>query len=334
MQPFANILVGVDLARFDPLDSAGPSPSVLEPVHWGIQLAKINSARLLFFSASNLSDDTLSLLAEDDRSYVINNILRSGNQILDNLVQMAKKEGVEAQSKLEPGEGWLEIIRQVLRAKHDLVVVGTRNISDLGHKLFGNTGMKLFRRCPCPVLVTKPLTFARGILGADVRSSFNNGGSPLKILVATNLRPPSEQVLRLGITLANQTNAHLDILHVVEYRLQEVCNIGLPDAKQQQYRRKAQEQAEKALQALLDTTEYKSLGSRIQIHLGGDVILPDVAIQRFIEKNHIHLLIMGTIGRGGIRGIMIGNTAERLLPQVECSVLAIKPPDFVCPIEG
>jgi universal stress protein E len=276
----------------------------------------------------------LSPLAEEDRTYVLENVRHKGDMILESLVQQAKKEGVEARSKLVPGQGWLEIIRQVLRDKHDLVVVGTRNLKDLGHKLFGNTCMKLFRRCPCPVLVTKPLTFACGFLGADTRSSAVTGSSPLKILVATNLKPPSEQVLRLGIALANQMNAHLDILHVVEYDLQEVCNIGLPDAKQQQYRRKVQAKAEQALQAQLETTDYKALGPRLQVHLGGDVIVPDVAIQRFIETNQIHLLIMGTIGRGGIRGIMIGNTAERLLPEVSCSVLAVKPPDFVCPIEA
>jgi universal stress protein E len=38
--------------------------------------------------------------------------------------------------------------------------------------------------------------------------------------------------------------------------------------------------------------------------------------------------------KGGIRGIMIGDTAERLLREVGCSVLAVKPPDFVCPVEG
>jgi universal stress protein E len=42
---------------------------------------------------------------------------------------------------------------------------------------------------------------------------------------------------------------------------------------------------------------------------------------------------MGTIGRGGMQGIMIGNTAERLLPEIQCSLLAVKPPDFVCPIK-
>ncbi len=334
MQLFTNILVGVDLARYEPLDSAGPNPHVLEPVHWSIQLAKTSSARLLFFSASNLRDDALSPLAEEDRTSVLKSISQKGNTILENLVQQAKKEGVEGQSKLVAGEGWLEIIRQVLRGKHDLVVVGTRDLKDVGHKLFGNTCMKLFRRCPCPVLVTKPLTFARGMLGTDVRSRSDPRVSALNILVATNLKPPSEQVLRLGIALANQMNARLHILHVVEYGLHEVCNIGLPDAKQEQYRRKVLASAEQALQAQLETTDYKALGPRIQVHLVGEVSRPDVAIQRFIDTNHIHLLVMGTIGRGGIRGIMIGNTAERLLPDVHCSVLAVKPPDFVCPVEG
>jgi universal stress protein E len=178
------------------------------------------------------------------------------------------------------------------------------------------------------------LTFASGILGADLRSDSDNGASPLNILVATHLQPPAEQVLRLGINLANQMNAHLHILHVVEYELQEVCNIGLPDAKQENSRRKVRDQAQEALQALLDKTDYKALGSRLEVHLAGDVILPDVAIQRFIEAHQIHLLVMGTIGRGGVGGIMIGNTTERLLPGVPCSVLAVKPPDYVSPVEA
>ena len=119
----------------------------------------------------------------------------------------------------------------------------------------------------------------------------------------------------------------------MEYKLDDVCNTGLPDAKQDEYRRKVRAGAQEALHAQLAKTAYEALGSRIEVHLGGDVGLPDVAIQHFIQAHNIHLLVMGTIGRGGIQGIMIGNTAERLLPEVHCSVLAVKPPDFVCPVE-
>ena len=333
MQIFKNILVGIDLAWCIPLDISGLNPIALEPIHWGIQLAKANSARLLFFSASNIGEEALSPLAEEDRSQVRATIHQRGSKVLQELVQQANNEGIDAQSKLVQGKGWLGIIHQVLRGKHDLVVVGTRNLTGLRRMLFGNTAMKLLRRCPCPVLVTKPLTFASGVLGADLHRSPRDTVSALNILVATDLKPSSEVALHLGLALARQMNAHIHILHVVEYKLDEVCNIGLPDAKQDEYRRKVRAHAQEVLHTQLEKTEFKALGARLQVHLAGDVGLPDVAIQHFIQVHNIHLVVMGTIGRGGIRGIMIGNTAERLLPEVHCSVLAVKPPDFVCPVE-
>ena len=36
--------------------------------------------------------------------------------------------------------------------------------------------------------------------------------------------------------------------------------------------------------------------------------------------------------RIGIPGLIIGNTAESVLNQIECSVLAVKPPDLVTPV--
>ena len=42
---------------------------------------------------------------------------------------------------------------------------------------------------------------------------------------------------------------------------------------------------------------------------------------------------MGTLARTGISGLVMGNTAERLLPLLPCSVLAIKPEGFECPLD-
>ena len=44
------------------------------------------------------------------------------------------------------------------------------------------------------------------------------------------------------------------------------------------------------------------------------------------------LIIMGTVGRSGIPGYIIGNTAETILTAIDCSVLAVKPNGFVSPI--
>jgi nucleotide-binding universal stress UspA family protein len=45
------------------------------------------------------------------------------------------------------------------------------------------------------------------------------------------------------------------------------------------------------------------------------------------------LVVMGTIARTGISGFIIGNTAESILDQLTCSVLAVKPPGFVTPVK-
>jgi len=44
------------------------------------------------------------------------------------------------------------------------------------------------------------------------------------------------------------------------------------------------------------------------------------------------LVVMGTVSRTGIPGLLIGNTAEVILNNLECSVLAVKPADFATPV--
>jgi len=44
------------------------------------------------------------------------------------------------------------------------------------------------------------------------------------------------------------------------------------------------------------------------------------------------LVVMGTVSRIGIPGFIVGNTAETILNQIDCSVLAVKPPGFETPV--
>ena len=56
-------------------------------------------------------------------------------------------------------------------------------------------------------------------------------------------------------------------------------------------------------------------------------LIPEVA-----AKMEVGLIVMGTVSRTGVAGLLIGNTAERILRQVDCSVLAVKPDGFVSPV--
>ncbi|RZW20858.1 MAG: universal stress protein UspA and related nucleotide-binding protein [Desulfobulbaceae bacterium] len=41
---------------------------------------------------------------------------------------------------------------------------------------------------------------------------------------------------------------------------------------------------------------------------------------------------MGSVGRSGIPGLLIGNKAEKLLNSINCTVLTVKPDGFKTPV--
>jgi len=59
---------------------------------------------------------------------------------------------------------------------------------------------------------------------------------------------------------------------------------------------------------------------------------PEDAIARFVESHGIDIVVMGTVARTGIAGLVMGNTAERVLQRLRGSVLAVKPPGFKSPV--
>jgi nucleotide-binding universal stress UspA family protein len=60
-------------------------------------------------------------------------------------------------------------------------------------------------------------------------------------------------------------------------------------------------------------------------HVG--VILP-----AFIETEEIDLVVMGSLTRTGIAGLISGSAAEQIFYSAYCAVLVVKPPNFVSPV--
>lgn len=316
MSLFRNILVGVDLTHYDAV-TLQPSKVAAAVVRQALGLAVKTSARLTFFSALDLNLETLPQLERTDFHYLTTNAEQTAAKILRGLVQQARDQGIEAVDKMALGKGWLELVREAMRDRHDLVLIGTRDRKGLEWMLFGSTAVKVLRRCPSPVWVVKP----------------DGERSQLKILVASGLDPTAEEGLRLAAELARVWPATIHLLHVVDFPLDRHWATSLPDAREEAYRRRVREHAVKELEGQIDRTGARSVNPPVQVHLMDEIgVLPDEGILQFLQKEPMDLLVMGTIGRSGIAGAMIGNTAERLLPHLSCSLLAIKPKDFVSPV--
>jgi universal stress protein E len=59
---------------------------------------------------------------------------------------------------------------------------------------------------------------------------------------------------------------------------------------------------------------------------------PKLIIPEFVNSNEIDVVVMGTIGRSGIPGFLIGNTSESVLQAINSSVITLKPADWISPI--
>lgn len=302
MDRFQDILVGVDLSQGDRWVSPDLSPPTEEAVKRACWIARLNSARLTYLYAIDISFAAQRLVEQDSC------VVAEAKDILCRLASQARAEGVAADHAVRFGKSWIEIIRRVLQHRHDLVVAGTRHLGATKSFFVGSTGVKLLRKCPCPVWITQPQQHI------DIKT----------ILVAHDLRPVGESAMALGCSLARLHGATLHVLHALN---PSALGGGHSASSETPWGEMTRVDAERRI--LAQANEY-DLEPPPLVHV---VATPaDEAILRTIEEYDIELVVMGTVGRSGIAGFITGNTAERLLPQIPCSVLAVKPTGFASPV--
>lgn len=313
MQRFRNILVGVDLSHADRLAASELDPPTREAVRRGQWLAERLKARLTFQAVLEISPQAERLLQEN-LGASIEPVTVAARVVLDALVQHAAEAGVAAEGEVVIGRAWQELIRRVQRAGHDVVIVGTRESSLLGKAVFGSTALKLLRYCPCPVWIARP----------------DSDWSDLNILVATDLDEMGQAALHMAVNGGQLAQGRLHVLHALDLGMDR--HFLRPDADEellQKFRSERRLEAERRIHEQLSQTDYRTLPHGVQIHVIEGP--PATVILEAIERLGIDLLVMGTAARSGISGWFIGNTAERVMPSVPCSLLAIKPADFQCP---
>jgi universal stress protein E len=220
----------------------------------------------------------------------------------------------DVKTTVEAGNQALSIINRVITNGHDLVVVTTdEDREDQA------TIRRLVRKCPCPVWIIRR-TRAR----------------TQRVLAAVNPNPGETElnrtVLELAASIVEQFGGELHLVHAWqlygEATMRSSGFIRTTPAEIEQMLKREEVSHARALDELI--THCSLQESPWQIHL--DKGPPEEVVRRVAEKSRINLLIMGTLARTGIPGVLIGNTAERILDEVKCSVIAVKPPGFVSPI--
>jgi len=105
--------------------------------------------------------------------------------------------------------------------------------------------------------------------------------------------------------------------------------ISVPQSKLDEWGRELRDTHMRSLGELLKLYELENLKHQVYMLKGeAGILIPALAAARKVE-----LIVMGTLSRSGVAGFFIGNTAEKVLRQVDCSVLTVKPEGFITPVK-
>jgi nucleotide-binding universal stress UspA family protein len=115
---------------------------------------------------------------------------------------------IEHQSIFEEGGVWEGLSGLISQRRIDLVVMGTHGREGIGKLLLGSVTESVLRRAPCPVLT----------IGPHVEVDPQRATQMKRILFATDFSAASQAAAPYAISLAEENQAHLDVLHVIENR--------------------------------------------------------------------------------------------------------------------
>lgn len=252
-------------------------------------------------------------------------------QNLETLIRPYRKR-ITIQTKVRHGKPYLEIIREVLSNGHDLVIKRPEP-HHWQNYLSGSTDIHLLRKCPCPVWLDKPSATKasfRILAAVDVIDMCS--------LKAHKLRQDlSLKVLEMASSLASCKLAELHIMHAWELTGESLMRGAFINMSEE----KVLAEVEQVKQE--HKIWFDELLREMPIKLGhGNTSCPEP--QTYLVKgsalkevlalaNQIKadLVVLGTVCHTGLAGFCIGNPAERVLNQIDCSLLTIKPTGFVAP---
>jgi nucleotide-binding universal stress UspA family protein len=288
------------------------------------ELAKRNDAQLTVFNVvEDLPRELLRLAAAMPLGTLQSMAIEEARDQIERFVSSVPTITPHVTIKVTCGKPCIEIVRAVLRHQHDLVIIVGSARKGIKERIVGSTGMRLMRKCPCPVWVVN--------LGQKRRFS--------RILAAVDPDPldvvrdgMNSKIMELATSLAELENSELHVVHAWQ-TIDEASlwrrHAEIPVSKVEEWARHISEEHQRMLRDLLARFDLSRV--TCQTHLiEGDAgsVIPEVA-----AKEQIDLIVMGTVARVGLEGYFIGNTAETVLNRVACSVLTIKPEGFVSPVK-
>jgi nucleotide-binding universal stress UspA family protein len=292
----SRILVGTDF-----------SPTAAAAVEWAVELARPQGARVELVHAVTVPPVLLE--------YVGSGAIAPG-PVFDEEVRGAARErlereaaawrgmGIEVNTWMGVGTPSMVICDRAAEAAALAVVLGTRGLTGLRHLLLGSTTERVVQGAPCPVLTIHPEDMGRH---RAIRT----------ILVPTDFSEDAELAIHAARRLL-APEARLLLFHAFNLPIEYTAYGPIPTSVN--YLQDTGLDAERRLQERTDRLAAEGLTVDWTVREGD----PSVVIVEEAERRGVDLIAMGTHGRSGLRHLLLGSTAERVVQHARCPVMTVR----------
>ena len=195
------------------------------------------------------------------------------------------------------------IITQAKRLKANLILLGSRGLSDIQGFLLGSVSRQVVSTAPCSVLVVKqPLT------------------TLLHVAVAVDDSKPSRAAAKFLRSSLLPESSMVTILTSVESPVTDFAARYLSESHLTELKRPVIERATTFVNGLRD--EFIKNGFSVTAQVQMDHVIDTIV--KYIEANHDQLLVIGSRDLTKSERLYLGSVSESLLRHAPCSVLIVR----------
>jgi nucleotide-binding universal stress UspA family protein len=209
-----------------------------------------------------------------------------------------------------------EILKQARSMPADLLVIGTHGRSGFDRLVLGSVTEKVLRKADCPVLTVPHAPTAAPIAPAVFK----------RILCPVDFSDSSMHALNYAMSLAQEADARLTVLHVMQYDLEveapEMYETVIADRRLSltDYRTRCEEYSRERLRAAVPETVGAYCTVEVLLAIGR----PYREILRVAAEQQADLIAMGVQGRSAADVMVFGSTTQHVVRQATCPVLTVR----------
>ncbi len=281
-------------------------------VHYGVSLAKEFKARLFLCHVIDLSSATMY----GEATYAFESQLTHMEDYAnERMKRIMSKYDIEYEPVVTIGSAADEIKRIAKEKEASLVITATRGRSGLKRLFLGSVTGHLMGSLHCPLLTVRGPRHEPDT-AKEKEISFG------RILVGCDFSPDSNLALEYGLSMAQEFQSDLYLVHVLEAPIYKDIPKSAMDAREE-IRKSLHKQAKEQLENLVPEDAHNWCKPKTRLLAGN----AHDEIAKFADIQDIDLIVMGVRGQRLLESLFVGSTTERVIRNTACSVLLVRPMD-------